>query len=201
MPAGQRVTRWAALAGALSPAFVMAPPRPAALAGARALARAAALAAAIGAWQSPAHALSRVTITAPDPQEPRTYQPPLRQISLDPKQAAQFSEQLFELINHYRTEAGLPPLQWANELRALATAHSLKMARRDAINHDGFAQRFTVATSQLCVENVGARFRDPESQLGGWRASPVHRRNLLDPDIRRVGIANARGYVTYFACR
>lgn len=201
MPAGQRVMRGVAKMVALGSPHALA--RWARLAFASAFARQVTLvlAFALGVWQPAAHAHSRVTIIVPSPDEPQVYQHALHPISLDPKQAIQFAEQLVDLINRLRADEGLPPLRWAGELRALAAAHSQKMARRDAISHEGFAQRFATTASRLCVENVGARFRDPASQLDGWRASPLHQRNLLDPEIRRVGIANTRGYVTYFACR
>ena len=40
----------------------------------------------------------------------------------------------------------------------------------------------------------------PEALLEGWRRSPTHHRNLLDPGVSRMGIAAAARYVTFFAC-
>jgi len=36
-----------------------------------------------------------------------------------------------------------------------------------------------------------------EAQLEGWRASPGHHRNLLEPKVARMGVAASRSYVTF----
>jgi uncharacterized protein YkwD len=36
--------------------------------------------------------------------------------------------------------------------------------------------------------------------LEGWRHSPEHHRNLLEPKVSRMGIAADARYVTFFAC-
>lgn len=52
----------------------------------------------------------------------------------------------------------------------------------------------------MCVENVGWNYRSPAAQLEGWRASPDHDRNMLDPRVRKIGIGESKGYVTLLAC-
>jgi uncharacterized protein YkwD len=112
-----------------------------------------------------------------------------------------YAAHLVELVNRYRSHHGLPRLEWAPELGAIASEHSLAMAARRRISHDGFEQRFQHADSSMCVENVGAAFPHAEAQLDGWRGSPAHLRNLLEPGVGRVGVANASAFVTFFACR
>lgn len=111
-----------------------------------------------------------------------------------------FTGQLTTLINAYREARGLPPLDLAEDLASLAGEHSTTMSQRHRLSHDGFRTRFERANSRVCVENVAWNFRTPEALLDGWRHSPAHHRNLLDPKVARVGIAAARDYVTFFAC-
>lgn len=111
-----------------------------------------------------------------------------------------YALRVLEVVNEYRQRNGLAPLRIAEDLGSLAQAHSVKMAERRRISHDGFRDRFNRTTSRICVENVGMNFPHPEAQVDGWRASPGHDRNLLEPRVTRVGIANNRSFVTFFAC-
>lgn len=112
-----------------------------------------------------------------------------------------FSHHLAQVINGYRQLQGLPTLEVADELQALASEHSAEMAAQRRLSHDGFQSRFGRTTSRLCVENVGWNHPSAEALLDGWRLSPEHLRNLLDPQVRRMGLAAKARYVTFFACR
>lgn len=112
-----------------------------------------------------------------------------------------FAGHLAELINDYRLRHGLGPLAITDDLENLASEHSVSMAERRQLSHDGFLTRFHRASSKVCVENVGWNFRTPEGLFEGWRESPEHHRNLLEPKVERMGIAVDERYVTFFACR
>lgn len=105
------------------------------------------------------------------------------------------------LINDYRLRNGLGPLAFAGELAALAGEHSESMSEQRRLSHEGFRARFDRASSKLCVENVGRGFPTAETLLDGWRHSPTHHVNLLEPAVSRMGIAATARYVTFFACR
>jgi len=74
------------------------------------------------------------------------------------------------------------------------------MAELHRLSHDGFRDRFDRTRARVCVENVGVNSPHAEAQLDGWRASPGHHRNLLEPKVARMGIARANTYVAFFAC-
>jgi uncharacterized protein YkwD len=112
-----------------------------------------------------------------------------------------FVEHLAQLINHYREDHGLEPLSLAEELIALAGEHSASMAAQRQLSHEGFRDRYRLASSKICVENVGWNHPTPESLLEGWVRSPAHHRNLLEPKVMRMGLAATTRYVTFFACR
>jgi uncharacterized protein YkwD len=115
-------------------------------------------------------------------------------------QVSPYARRLAELINDYRANRGLGPLELVPELSALASEHSTQMAEHRRLSHDGFRSRFDRTRARVCVENVGVNFPHEESQLDGWRASPGHHRNLLEPKVVRVGIAKSASFVTFFAC-
>jgi len=114
--------------------------------------------------------------------------------------AGAYAQHLARLINEYRSDRGLSPLQLASDLTALASEHALQMAEQRRLSHDGFRDRFDRTRARVCVENVGVNFPHAEAQLDGWRASAGHHRNLLEPKVARMGIAISHSFVTFFAC-
>jgi len=108
---------------------------------------------------------------------------------------------LASLINDYRERNGLGQLAFAGELTALAGEHSESMSAQRRLSHEGFRARAQRAASKVCVENVARGFPSAETLLEGWRHSPAHHDNLLDPAVSRMGIAATARYVTFFACR
>jgi uncharacterized protein YkwD len=113
---------------------------------------------------------------------------------------AGYAERVMQAVNAYRGEKGLPALQAAPALLALAAEHSSEMAARKRPSHEGFPRRFERTSGELCVENVAHGFRVPEQVLAGWRTVDTHHRNLLEPRVRYLGLANTGLYVTFFAC-
>jgi uncharacterized protein YkwD len=116
------------------------------------------------------------------------------------RQASPYARHLVQLINEYRANKGLGPLELVADLSALAAEHASQMAEQRRLSHEGFRSRFDRTRARVCVENVGVNFPHAESQLDGWRASPGHHRNLLEPKVARVGIAKSESFVTFFAC-
>jgi uncharacterized protein YkwD len=112
-----------------------------------------------------------------------------------------FVSELARLINDYRRAQGLDPLDLAPDLDGLAGSHSTAMLVEGRLSHDGFHDRYLRTGSRVCVENVARNFRTPAALLEGWRRSPAHHRNLLEPKVSRMAIAVRAHYVTFFACR
>jgi uncharacterized protein YkwD len=112
-----------------------------------------------------------------------------------------FSAHLVRLVNDYRQGQGLPPLAPAQDLILLADEHSRSMAAQRRLSHEGFSSRFERAASAVCVENVAWNHPTAETVVDGWRRSPSHHVNLLDPQVQRVGVARSLRFVTFFACR
>ncbi len=112
-----------------------------------------------------------------------------------------FTRHLAQQINEYRLAHGLAPLSWSDELAGLAAEHSQDMAARRTLSHDGFRDRRRRTASHICVENVAHNFPTAETLLDGWRRSPGHQRNLVEPKVARMGLAATARYVTFFACR
>jgi hypothetical protein len=83
---------------------------------------------------------------------------------------------------------------------ALAVEHSDDLASQHVLTHQGFRARYARSGSKVCVENLGRNHRTAQALMEGWRQSPSHDRNLLNPKVERVGIAARERFVTFFAC-
>jgi uncharacterized protein YkwD len=76
----------------------------------------------------------------------------------------------------------------------LASEQSRAMAQRDKVDHNAarsVAERITKAgfPAKAAVENVGAGYHTLAEAFSGWRDSPPHRTNMLNPTVTRMGIA------------
>ncbi|MGH3134370.1 MAG: CAP domain-containing protein [Gaiellaceae bacterium] len=108
---------------------------------------------------------------------------------------------LVERINAFRAERGLAPVRPAPSLRLAALSHTRDQTRRGVFAHrspDGtpFADRIARFygkrgfTRWSVGENLlfGPVSIGPDEALEAWLASPPHRRLLLEPRWRDVGI-------------
>jgi uncharacterized protein YkwD len=115
---------------------------------------------------------------------------------------SQFESSVLIDINRFRTEHGLARLRLSPQLTSAARAHSQQMAQDGYFAHksaDGsaFSTRlrsfYSAPPAQLWA--VGENLLWSSSSLTGnraldmWLASPPHRRNLLDPRWREIGVS------------
>jgi uncharacterized protein YkwD len=120
---------------------------------------------------------------------------------------AAVATRVLELINAARGEARrcgrervepAPPLTMAMTLTAAASVHSLDMAGREWLGHDGSdgsesGERMTRAgyTWSVAGENVAAGQADAESVVAAWLDSPGHCATLMSPLYTETGVAFA----------
>lgn len=112
-----------------------------------------------------------------------------------------YGQTLLEQINHYRQERGLSQLTFDPGLNRVAKTHSFIMFQQKRISHLDFNKRFERSGSRLCVENVGWNYTSPIQQFAAWRKSSGHDQNMLADGLRKAGIAEVGGYVTFFSCQ
>jgi uncharacterized protein YkwD len=101
-----------------------------------------------------------------------------------------------DMISDYRTIHGLPPVAIDPVLERVAQDQALAMAKVDTLSHtiagslttrlDGAGLPNTAA-----IENVSAGYDSLAAAFAGWRRSPPHDANMLDPKMRRMGFASA----------
>jgi uncharacterized protein YkwD len=105
-------------------------------------------------------------------------------------------QQVLDLSNEQRQQNGCAvALVRSPQLAAAASAHSQDMALRDLFSHtgsDGSTMLSRIAAtgysySQL-AENVAAGYAAAEDVVASWMKSPGHRANILNCDLRELGV-------------
>jgi uncharacterized protein YkwD len=112
--------------------------------------------------------------------------------------------QLFAFGNQARAAQGLRPLEWDPALAAAALNHCVRMAAEADLSHQyagepDLSERAGHAGAHfsLVEENIAEGYA-PASIHQAWMNSPLHRENLLNLDVDRVGLAVvARGNTLY----
>jgi uncharacterized protein YkwD len=102
---------------------------------------------------------------------------------------------LVGLINDERDRRGLSALEPDRRLQRAAQLHAEDMARGDFMAHEG-SDRSEAGDRvdrsgydwREVAENVAAGYPDVGSVHAGWMQSPGHRENIVDPEVRHVGI-------------
>ncbi|MGD0628664.1 MAG: CAP domain-containing protein [Terracidiphilus sp.] len=112
--------------------------------------------------------------------------------------------QLFAMGNQARAALGLRPLEWDPALAAAAMDHCVRIAVEADLSHQyngepDLSERAGHAGAHfsLVEENIAEGY-EPASIHQAWMNSPLHRENLLNPEVDRVGLAVvARGNTLY----
>lgn len=103
-----------------------------------------------------------------------------------------------ERLNQLRVDHGLSRLDYDRLIERAAAGHSLDMAVREELTHEGsdgknFVTRLRRSNYEPLVgaENVAWNQRSNAEVIVDWHASPSHRAAMLDPDVSHFGIARA----------
>jgi uncharacterized protein YkwD len=109
-----------------------------------------------------------------------------------------FEQAVVLRINQVRKARGLRPLRTARPLRYAAARHTVFLARKGKLVHhsaDGssFARRIRRTMRHSVAGEVVAVGATPRGIVAAWLASPGHRRLLLEPRFRLVGVGARPG--------
>jgi uncharacterized protein YkwD len=118
-------------------------------------------------------------------------------------------EELLKLLNDYRVENGLNILEYREDLAASARYKSNAMLQYDYFDHnnpnfenrgfdyllwDVFNLKYTVIGENLASVGKSGPFSNLEAAelFDGWKKSPGHNAQMLNPDHRYIGIGVVR---------
>lgn len=105
---------------------------------------------------------------------------------------------LLASVNAFRSENGLGGVRFDKVLDEAADRQARAMAARGKMSHDldgALPSRVAVYGYQWAAvaENLGWNYRSTPAVMTGWKKSPGHRRNLLNPNVTEIGFAAAVG--------
>lgn len=101
-----------------------------------------------------------------------------------PRGERQIEKEIFQLINEYREQNGLPPLQYSEVAADMAERHSKRMADKDIpFGHTGFQDRYNALKKELPdmtagAENVAYGADDAAEAVELWLHSAGHKKNI-----------------------
>jgi uncharacterized protein YkwD len=96
-----------------------------------------------------------------------------------------------------RAKYGLGAVRYDRRLDAAAEGHNATQVATRTMAHEGIgdgdpaARIAATGFTQAWGENVATGQRSPEQVVAEWMASPEHRRNILDPTYRLMGVSYA----------
>ena len=105
------------------------------------------------------------------------------------------------LFNEQRAAHGLKPLTIDKKLTRAADSHSTDMLDRGYFAHDGPQGKWDVRVRRYVKRNLIGEilsegrgyYATPAGMVHSWMHSPEHRRIILMPDLRLVGLGVATG--------
>lgn len=114
-----------------------------------------------------------------------------------------FEQQVFDLTNQQRVQFGFAPLTLNLTLNDVAEKHSQDMATNNYFSHQGrdgsqpwdrmSAEGYSYSRA---AENIAFGQPTPQDVVTAWMNSPGHRQNILDPNLKDIGVGYYNGYWT-----
>ena len=100
------------------------------------------------------------------------------------------------LLNQYRQTRGLHAIALDPQMTQVAYQQAKAMADRDLMDHNilgDFAKRLQAnrVLNVYAGENIGRNIRTADKMFAWWLNSPVHERNMANPNVTRLGFAVA----------
>ena len=111
-------------------------------------------------------------------------------------------ENVIQLVNKERLSQGLNALV-ENSILSRAAQEKLENMIEESyfahISPSGLSPWYWIEKNgyqyQYAGENLAINFANAENQHQAWMASPTHRKNILNPNYKEIGVAVARGKV------
>lgn len=112
-----------------------------------------------------------------------------------PSSESAMEREVLSLVNSVRAENGLSALSWAEDLAAVARAHSADMISRGFFSHtnpDGLSPfdrlRNSGISYRTAAENIAYGQRSAEAVMNSWMNSSGHRANILNKNVTELGV-------------
>ena len=119
---------------------------------------------------------------------------------------AEATRLVITLSNNFRRAEGVGATQTDAQLTAAARSFANFMARTERYGHEADGKQPSARAEEhgynycIVLENIASLYYSQgfgtqelaEAVVHGWKLSPAHRRNLLDPEVTDIGVALAQ---------
>ncbi len=126
---------------------------------------------------------------APEPAAPTSTPPPAEASAAEQEMA----RDVLDRVNDERAARGLAPVEWDEELAAVARSWSAEMARTEQLRHQDM--RALLAREELSdLQGIGENVFQSTGPVpagtmhAGWMRSDDHRVNVVNPGWNRLGV-------------
>jgi uncharacterized protein YkwD len=107
--------------------------------------------------------------------------------------AGKFKEEIIRLVNVEREKAGVAALEDMSALDTMADVRASESAVAFSHTRPDGTRCFSIFAQnamkyRAAGENLAFGFSTPEAAVNAWMNSPTHKRNILDPDFKYIGI-------------
>lgn len=109
--------------------------------------------------------------------------------------------QMVVATNKERAKAGLPALKSNPQLARAAQMKANDMAKKGYFSHtspSGLSPKSLLSYVKYLwrayAENIAVSTKSTQNFVANWMQSPGHRKNILNPQYKEIGIATASGY-------
>lgn len=117
-----------------------------------------------------------------------------------PDAAEDYRHAILRLVNQERAKAGLTALvlddtvSRAAQIRAVEIIESFSHTRPDGTSCFTALDEVGIVSSRVArAENIAAGQQSPEDVMKGWMNSDGHRANILNPNLKKLGVGYAEG--------
>ncbi len=137
--------------------------------------------------------------TEPPATPPRTTRPPAPPATPTTPASGNtaLENQVVDLVNDIRVDAGCGTVRVDERLRAAARAHSADMARWEYMDHTGrdgstpWERAERAGYPAAMSENIAMGYPTAQAVVDAWMNSPGHRANILNCSARAIGVGVA----------
>ncbi|HZW83487.1 MAG TPA: SafA/ExsA family spore coat assembly protein [Candidatus Deferrimicrobium sp.] len=112
-----------------------------------------------------------------------------------------FAQQVIALTNQERAKNGLGNLIANAELSKVANLKAQDMRDKNYFSHQSptygspfeMMRKFGITYSRIAEENIASGQSTPQEVVNSWMNSPQHRQNILNAQIKQIGVGYAAG--------
>lgn len=104
-----------------------------------------------------------------------------------------FATEVLRLVNIERARVGVPPLRLASDLQTATAIRAREIVGYFSHTRPNGTDCFTVMRNRgrICGENIAAGNSSASATVKQWMNSDGHRKNILNPNFRELGIGYA----------